>query len=109
MLVAAPVGAGHVEQGKTIGRNIAGARHVRATAEVLEGILAIGRDHRAPTARRALLFLAGGEPVDQLKLVRLILEERSRFLSADDAGDEGVIPGDDAPHAPFDLAEVVRQ
>ena len=97
VLVAPPVGAGHVEQLE--GLDLSRCGDVRAPAQIGEITLRV-QAHR---------FHIGGQVVDQLHLVgfALFLEELHRFFAADLAAREGFVLGGDLGHALLDLLQIL--
>ena len=97
VLVAAPVGARHVEQLE--GLDLARCRNVRPAAQIGEAALRV-ETHRLDV---------GGEVVDQFHLVglALLLEELHGLFPAHFAAREGLVLGGDLRHARFDLLQVL--
>lgn len=82
--------------------------HVRPAAEVFEGVMLVGADHRRLVGLVAVLVDAAlGQPVDQLQLVGLVGEELARLVGADLAVLEGMPAGDHLAHAFFDGLQVL--
>ena len=87
LLIPAPVGAGDRGELEGVGLQGARVRHVGTAAEIGERILRIGGD-----------LLALGQLLDELQLVRLVLEELSRLRPAHRGALEGVVAGHDGAH-----------
>ena len=104
LLVAAPVGAGDGQQLERA--DLAGARDVRAAAEVDERALLVERGRRH---RRAVALRRGDEVVDDLDLERLVLldEEGARLGRRLLAQDERMVGRDALAHPRLDRLEVV--
>ena len=107
VLVAAPVGARHRHQLDGIRLELLRIGHVRPAAQVHEDIVLIDRDLRLLLERVAVLVEAALlEPVDQLELVGLVLEDLARLVGRDDLLHEVVLAGDDLAHALLDRLQV---
>ncbi len=104
LLVAAPVGAGRAEQLERA--DLAGARDVRAAAQVDERALAVERRRRH---RRPVALGGRGEVVDDLDLERLVPldEERAGVGRRELAELERVVGGDALAHPRLDRRQVV--
>ena len=86
-----------------------GILDVRPAAQVHEGIVLIDGDLRLLLERVAVLVQAALlEPVDQLQLVGLVLEDLARFVGGHDLLHELEFAGDDLPHALLDLPAGLR-
>jgi len=97
VLVAAPVGAGHVEELE--GLDLARRRDVGAPAQIREAALRV-KAHRPDV---------GGQVVDQLHLVglALFLKELDRLFPADLAAREGLVLRGDLRHPLLDLLQIL--
>ena len=96
-VVAAPIGAGGAHQLEG-GADIAGAAHMRATAEVDPVALAVEGDG-----------FAGRQVADQFGFVgfALVLEEGDGVFARQHAAFKGGVAGDDLAHFGFDGGEIV--
>jgi hypothetical protein len=106
-LAPAPVRPRYVQQPEAVGGDLAGPPEVWPEAEVLEGVLGVGRDLAAAGSGLAVLVPTLLQLGYRLELVRLAREEPAGLLDADDPAAEGVVLPDYAPHAPLDLREVL--
>ena len=104
LLVAAPVGAGHAQQGERPDR--AGGRHVRAAAQVHERAMGVRRDDRMGLPGR---IRGAPQVVQDLHLEGLpaLLEERPALGRRQLVAHERVVGLDRGPHAGGDRLEVV--
>ena len=102
-VITAPVRAGHSLQ-----REVAEPprrRHVRAAAQVDECVAVAVVAHRA--VARDLCCVGRVDPLDDLALVRMIVEQLESFGSRHLTAFEGLVGRDDLAHLGFDAVEVV--
>ena len=110
MLIAAPIGAGHTHQLDALNRNLARVLHVGAAAQVLEGVLGVGRDDLAAFGFLAVLVhRAFDQALDQLQLVGFVAKQLAGLVGTDLPVHKRMLAADDAAHAPFNLLQVLRQ
>ena len=95
MLVAAPVGSrhGHELEGAQLARIV----HVRAAAQIREGAVMVDAE----------LFAALRELVDEVELVRLVLEHGTGLIFRDDAVLERAGRGHALTHEALDRAQII--
>ena len=110
VLVAAPVGAGHAHQLDALNRNLARVLHMGTAAQILEGVLGVGRDDLAALGFLAVLVhRAFDQALDQLQLVGFVDKQLAGLVGVDFPVHKRMLATDDAAHAPFNLLQILRQ
>ena len=97
VLVAAPVGAGHVQQLEGVPRDLARVLQVWAAAQVRKVAVRVDRQlsDRLGAGLAMLVLLARGQLLDLVDLVGLVGEHRLGLVHADVAVLEGILALDD--------------